>query len=169
MKQENLIKLLFALIKNSKRSDRELAKTLGISQPTITRLRKILEKEAITQYTIIPNLAYLGFDIIAITFSRSKQLVEPLWEKGKEWAVKQPNVMFVSTGQGMDADDVMVSVHKNYADFVKFFHLFRRDWSDQLQNFKTFLISAKGSILLKPFSFNCLIDAYKEQDKQTSD
>jgi hypothetical protein len=56
-------------------------------------------------------------------------------------------------------------VHKSYADFVKFYHLFRRDWGDQLQNFKTFLISAKGSILLKPFSFNCLVDACKEQEQ----
>jgi len=47
MKREKLLKLLFALIKNSKRSDRDLAKILGFSQPTVTRLRKALEKEAI--------------------------------------------------------------------------------------------------------------------------
>ncbi len=163
MKQENLVKLLFALIKNSKRSDRELTKSLGISQPTITRLRKVLEKDAIDQYTIIPNLSYLGFDIIAMTFARSKQLVQPLWEKGGKWAQEQPNVMFLSTGQGMDADAVMVTVHKDYADFVKFYHIFRRDWGDSLQDFKTFLISAKGSVQLKQFSFNCLIDAYDEK------
>jgi len=162
MKQENLTKLLFALIKNSKRSDRELAKSLGISQPTTTRLRKILEKEAIQQYTVIPNLSYLDFEIIAFTFARSKQLVNPLWDKGKEWAAKQPNVMFVSTGQGIDADAIMVSVHRDYADFVKFYHVFRRDWGDMLQDFKTFLISVKGSTQLKKFSFNCFVDLYKE-------
>jgi DNA-binding Lrp family transcriptional regulator len=93
MKQEKLLKLLFALIKNSKRSDRDLAKILGFSQPTVTRVRKALEKEAIKQYTIIPNLPYLGFDIIAFTFSCTKELVHPLWEKGKKWAAKQPNVV----------------------------------------------------------------------------
>lgn len=77
MKREKLLKLLFALIKNSKRSDRDLAKILGFSQPTVTRLRKALEKEAIEQYTIIPNLPYLDFDIIALTFSRTKELVHP--------------------------------------------------------------------------------------------
>jgi len=65
MKQENLVKLLFELIKNSKRSDRDLAKILGISQPTVTRLRKVLEKEAITQYTnsesFLFRLRYFGF------------------------------------------------------------------------------------------------------------
>jgi len=162
MKREKLLELLFALIKNSKRSDRDLAKILGFSQPTVTRVRKALEKEAIEQYTLIPNLPYLGFDIIAFTFFRTKELVHPLWEQGKKWAAKQPNVVFVSTGQGMDSDAIMVSVHKDYADFVKFYHMFRRDWGKELEDFKIFLMSIKGSVQMKPFSFNYLIDAYDE-------
>jgi DNA-binding Lrp family transcriptional regulator len=164
MKKENLFKLLFALIRNSKRSDRELAKTLGISQPTITRLRKILEKEAILQYTIIPSFGYCGFDIIALTFARSKQLVHPLWERGKKWAAEQPNVMYLSTGQGMDADAIMLSVHTNYADFVKFYQDFRKDWGEDLENFRTFLISVKGSVTMKQFSFNCLVEVCDRQE-----
>jgi len=162
MKQEKLIKLLFELIKNSKRSDRDLAKILGISQPTVTRLRKILEREAIKQYTIIPNLSYFGFDIVAFIFSRTKELVHPLWDKGKEWAKEQPNIVFVSTGQGMEADALLISVHKDYADFVKFYHVFRRDWGKYLDDFKVFLISLSGSITLKSFTFNYLIDAYQK-------
>lgn len=163
MKQEKLLKLLFELIKNSKRSDRDLAKILDISQPTVTRLRKVLEKEAIAQYTVIPNLSYLGFDIVAFTFSRSKELVHPLWEDGKTWARQHPNVMFVSTGQGIDSDALMVSVHKDYADFVRFYQIFRRDWGKYLQDFKIFLISISGSAILKHFTFNHLIEAYEKE------
>lgn len=162
MKQEKLVKLLFELIKNSKRSDRDLAKTLDISQPTVTRLRKSLEKEAIEQYTVIPDLSYMGFDIVALTFARSKELVQPLWEKGKKWAAQQPNVIFLSSGQGMGEDALMVSVHKDYANFVKFYQAFRRDWGPVLQDFNTFLISVRGSFLMKPFSFNYLIEAHKQ-------
>jgi DNA-binding Lrp family transcriptional regulator len=162
MKQEKLIKLVFELIKNSKRSDRDLAKTLGISQPTVTRLRKALEKEAIKQYTVIPNLSYLGFDVIALTFFRSKELVHPLFENGQKWGKQQPSVVYASTGQGIDSDGVVVSMHRNYADFVKYYQLFRRDWGKYLQDFKVFLISEKGSIIMKPFSFNYLIDAYEK-------
>src|SRR3972149_3180018 len=104
MKQEKLVRLLFELIKNSKRSDRDLGKTLNMSQPTVTRLRKVLEKEAMSQYTIIPNLSYLDFDILAFTFARTKELVQPLWDEGKKWAEKQPCVLFVTTGQGVDSD-----------------------------------------------------------------
>lgn len=162
MKQEKLIKLLFELIKNSKRSDRDLAKKLGISQPTVTRLRKVLEKEAIKQYTVIPNLSYLGFDILAFTFARSKELVQPLWDEAKKWAEPQPNVVFVSTGQGIEADALMVSVHKDYGDFVRFYHVFRRDWGKYLQDFKIFLVSLSGSVIAKPFTFNYVVDAYKK-------
>jgi len=162
MKQERLVKLLFELIKNSKRSDRDLAKILHISQPTVTRLRKTLEKEAIEQYTAIPNLSYLGFDIVAFLFVRSKELVHPLWDQGKKWAEQQPNVVFVSTGQGIEADALIVSVHKNYADFVKFYHIFRRDWGKYLQDFKIFIVSISGSITMKRFSFNYLVDAYQK-------
>ena len=151
MKQENLIKLLFELIKNSKRSDRDLAKILGISQPTVTRLRNVLEKEAVAQYTAIPNLSYIGFDIVAFIFSSTKELVHPLWDKAREWAKEQPNIVFVSTGQGIDADALIVSVHKDYADFCKFYHIFRRDWGKYLEDFKVFLISISGSVTLKHF------------------
>lgn len=164
MKHERLTKLLFEMIKNSKRSDRDLAKILGVSQPTVTRLRRVLEKEAVEQYTVIPNFSYLGFDIIALTFMRSKELVEPLWDKGRSWASKQPNVLFLSTGQGMDADALMVSVHKDYAGFVKFYQTFRNDWGEYLQNFSIFLMSIKGSVQMKKFSFNYLVEA---RDKET--
>jgi len=163
MKKEKLVKLLFELIKNSKRSDRELARILDISQPTITRLRKVLEKEAIKQYTIIPNLSYLGFDIVAFMFFRSKELVHPLWTEGEKWAKQKPNVVFVSTGQGIEADALMISMHKDYADFVKFYQVFRRDWGKYLQDFKIFLISIEGSVTMKHFSFNYLIDACEKE------
>jgi DNA-binding Lrp family transcriptional regulator len=163
MKQEKLVKLLFELIKNSKRSDRELAKTLDMSQPTVTRLRKILEKEAISQYTLIPNLSYLDFDIVAFTFARTKELVQPLVDEGGKWAKQQPCVLFVSTGQGVDSDMLMVSMHKDYASFARFYHVFRTDWSKYLHDFRIFLISLKGSMLLKPFSFDYLANAYQRE------
>lgn len=69
MLKQKMIDLLHELMKNSKRSDRELAKVVGVSQSTITRTRKNLEKtEYIHEYTIIPALEKLGFEIIALNF-----------------------------------------------------------------------------------------------------
>lgn len=48
-------KVLSELMKNAKMSDRQLAKKIGSSQPTITRRRMFLEREAIDGYTAIPQ------------------------------------------------------------------------------------------------------------------
>jgi DNA-binding Lrp family transcriptional regulator len=44
MKKEAEVNLIVELMKNSKKSDRELARAIGVSQPTITRLRGRLER-----------------------------------------------------------------------------------------------------------------------------
>ena len=62
------LKLISELMKNSRRSDRELAKQLRVSQPTVTRLRSKLEKEGIIkEYTMIPDFAKIGYEIMGIT------------------------------------------------------------------------------------------------------
>ena len=63
-------KIIFELMKNSKISDRELAKKIGVSQPTVSRKRAKLEKEGLLDYTAIPDLKKLGFQIMAFSFSK---------------------------------------------------------------------------------------------------
>jgi len=158
MRQEKLIRLLCELIKNSRRSDRDLAKILGFSQPSVSRLRKILEKDAILQYTAIPNFSYLGFDLIVFTLYRMKESLQPLREKAESWLKKQPNVVFSSEGQGMEADRVMISVHKDYADFSEFHQKFRRELGPHFESFKTFLVSLRGNETWRLFTFNDLAE-----------
>jgi DNA-binding Lrp family transcriptional regulator len=43
--KDSELRLTAELMKNSRRSDRELAKALGVSQPMISRMIKKLEKE----------------------------------------------------------------------------------------------------------------------------
>jgi DNA-binding Lrp family transcriptional regulator len=72
------LKLVVELMKNSRRSDRELARTLGVSQPTVTRTRARLEKEGfIKEYTIVPDFSKLGFGIMSVFFMKTKQ--SPDW------------------------------------------------------------------------------------------
>ena len=65
-------KILWELIKNSRRSDRQLARVLHISQPTVTRRRALLEKKLIDGYTAIPKWKNIGYEIFAITFTKIK-------------------------------------------------------------------------------------------------
>ncbi len=157
MKQEKLINLLGELTKNSRRSDRDLAKILGLSQPSVSRLRKILEKEAILQYTAIPDFSYLGFDLMVFTVFRMKESLQPIMQKAEQWLREQPNILFSSEGHGMEADRVMMSVHRDYADFSEFHQKFRREMNPHLETFKTFIVSLRGHRISRLFPFNDLV------------
>jgi len=67
------MRLIAELVKNSHRSDRELAKTLRASQPTVTRARRRLEKEGyLREYTIIPDFNKVGFHLAAFILVKMK-------------------------------------------------------------------------------------------------
>src|SRR5512136_1435834 len=89
-------KLLAELVRNSRRSDRELAKAIGVSQPTITRKRALIEKELIDGYTAIPKWEKLCYELFAITFVKiraaiaSEEEYDETRKKGFEWLAKQP-------------------------------------------------------------------------------
>ena len=74
------LRLVSELMKNCRRSDRELARLLGTSQPTVSRLIKKLEKEGvIREYAMIPDFSKLGYEIMGITAIRIR---EHEYEKG---------------------------------------------------------------------------------------
>src|SRR5512136_2120335 len=119
-------KLLFELMRNSHRSDRQLAKALGVSQPTVTRRRAMLEENFIEGYTVIPKFGQIGFEIAAMTFLKSKlkcatgeQKTQAL-HKMKDWYTKQTNVILVLEGRGMGWDTVCISLHENFENFAQF-------------------------------------------------
>ncbi len=116
-------KLLFELLKDSKKSDRQLAKILGVSQATVSRMRTRLVQEGIVkEFTIIPDFWKLGFEIMAITTGRFKVPDSPeRVERGRKWAARFPNLIFVSRAQGMGKNAISISLHKDYTDYNEFF------------------------------------------------
>jgi len=162
MHKNLLEKLLFELVKNSKRSDRELAKVLGVSQPTITRARARLEKEKfIRQYTVFPDFAKIGFELIAfnfITMKLSQSIdLEKMQKMRSEWAKDNSNIILEIGGEGLGANSLMVSIHRNYTDFASFIAKYRTDWANNLQDLRSFIISIPDkSLVVKDLSFNDL-------------
>jgi DNA-binding Lrp family transcriptional regulator len=150
--------LLFALIYGGRRSDRELGRVLGVSQPTVTRKRGNLEREGlIREYTIIPDLLKMGYDFIAITFLSFSESRPELFEQAREWTKKQTCVIFAANGEGLLKDSCMVSVHKDYGSYSKLMTHLRRDWQPNLKEAESFIISlARPDLLVKPFSFRYL-------------
>lgn len=160
MRKELPHQLLRELLKNSKRSDRELAKILGVSQPTITRARNRLEKNGtIEDYTIIPNFREMGFEIFAITLVKisPQMLTAENIEKATKYAAKFPQAILSSMGEGLGMNGVVISLHKNYTDYQRHVTQMRLDWKGLLQDVQGFLISL-GTGEFKRFSLTHLGD-----------
>lgn len=155
MKRELITKILFELIKNSKKSDRELARSLGLWQSTITRYRKKLEKEGIIQeYTVIPDLPKMGYEILAFVFVRvrgyqewSQKMVEKLYDFSE--------VIFATRAEGMGWNGLVVSLHKNYTRFSEYYGKFLEFGKDIIETSEAVLVSLSTNAL-KPFSLKYL-------------
>ena len=119
-------RLVAELMKNSRRSDRELAKTLGVSQPTVSRIISRLQKEGvIKEYTVIPDFCKLGFNLMAIImYKLEADSPEEFREQRKaarelDSRERRP-FLFVMSGIGLGKDLVVISFHKDYGDYAAY-------------------------------------------------
>jgi len=153
------LKLVSELFKNSRRSDRQLAKALGVSEPTISRVIRKLEREGvIKEYTLVADFRKLGIELVAFTFgvwSPEKMKDHPQderVEKAKRFLSEHPNVIYASSGQGLKMDRLMVTVHKSYQDYSEFMRQARAEW-EGLVRLESFIISLDSDVVTFPFSF----------------
>jgi DNA-binding Lrp family transcriptional regulator len=161
-------KILFELMKNSRKSDRDLAKVSGVSQPTVTRKRAYLEKELIESYTAIPKWAKLGYNIFAITFIKikaelaTKDKYAESRKRGINWLMSQPNILMGGGCRGMGVESFMISIHKTYADFDDFLYNYRLELGDTAEEVSSVIVNLAGRDLLKPFNVKYLAEAETE-------
>jgi len=159
-----MMSLLLELLKDSKRTDRELAKVLGVSQPTVTRMRSRLVNEGvIKEFTVIPDLVKMGYEIMAISCVKKKTFPTKLEEKAMKWKKKYPNIIFVARAEGMGKNGVMISLHKSYTEFSKFVSQNLQYWGDEIDNYDTMLISLDG-LIVKPLSLRYLAEEKSSED-----
>ena len=156
------LKLLSELIKNSRRSDRELAKAIGTSQPTATRLRSKLEKEGyLNEYTAVPNFSKIGYTILAITFMKLDPKLT--LEKFEEFRQRHQGVISKKTfaillakrGMGLKFDAVTISLHHSYSSYDSFRYYLQRNMSEYIVDIDTFLSNLEEKSNL-PFTFSLL-------------
>lgn len=124
--------LISELMKNSRRSDRELARAIGVSQPTVGRMIRKLEKEGVVnEYTMIPDFRKLGYGLCALIFLKLKKEFHPegierAREATRERLSQTPSViLLVERGMGLGRDAVIVCLYKDYASYVEHKNLIR--------------------------------------------
>jgi DNA-binding Lrp family transcriptional regulator len=157
-------KLLSELMKDCRRSDRELAKALGTSQPTVSRRRVSLENSFIDGYTAIPKWDKIGFELVAFSFVKHRikyakpEVQEKIYMKVKEWMMKQPNVILAISGKGMGWDGIFVSFHKNYSDFAEFMRKHNSELSEFLIDSQSFIADINPTTIRKSFHLKYLAE-----------
>lgn len=160
-------RIVFELMKNARMSDRQLAKMLGISQPTVSRKRALLEKELIEGYTAVPKWEKLGYEIFAITLFKIKSVVatkerySAVRKKGLDWLTSQPNVIMAGSCRGMGMDAFNLSLHQSYSDYDEWFRKLRLELGDLMDDVQSVLINLRGKELLKPLHFRYMAEANK--------
>jgi DNA-binding Lrp family transcriptional regulator len=170
-KEKEELGLLFTLISNSRQSDREIAKTLHLSQTTITKRRKELERERfIQQYTVTPDFLKMGYEIVAFIFHPGVTMPSPpptpeRIRRTREWYNAQPQIVYAAFGEGF-AVSLMITVHRNYSDFVTFMTKMRDLIADRPQrgDFLYFVVDTKNNLnKVKAFSLKDLSNMETEQ------
>lgn len=171
--KESELKLISELMKNSRKSDRLLAKAVGASQSTVNRTIKKLEKEGyIKEYTLIPSFRKLGYQIMAFTFIKIKKGAadREATDAGKvaQGKIKggNPEIIMHETGIGMGCTDVVVSMHKDYAAFSRF----TRDMKESVpveRSCESFLINLNDETSYRHLTFSTLANHLTKTKEET--
>lgn len=156
------LKLISELMKNSRRSDRDLAKALEVSQPTVTRVRTKLEKEGyIKEYTMIPDFRKIGYEITSIAFARLKEGISPeeidkTRKLAKELEKKSAfESIVIARGIGCNSDMTIVSFHEDYASYTRFIEMLKTFPNVDTTNIESFMISLNQDHY-RPLTFTTL-------------
>ena len=170
------MKLISELMKNSRRSDRDLAKAIGVSQPTVSRLIKKLEEEGCVQeYTMIPNFKKLGYEIVALSFVKFSRMYSPEEVQTTKKATSKlfsegpAEIFMIERGKGLGCQGVFISFHKNYSAYVEFEEWIRKTISSDISDIQTFLVNLNDPVRYRPMSFFSLakhILTFKETEKK---
>ncbi len=118
------IKVLAELMKNSRRSDRQIARAIGVSQPTVSRIISRLEKKgAIKEYTVIPDFRMLGYNILGMSRLNVSEASKPELNNVRMNALQMekdnPNAFLMAlNGLAGNKNRVFMVLYQTYSDYI---------------------------------------------------
>jgi DNA-binding Lrp family transcriptional regulator len=162
---------LFKLMSNSRISDKELAKFLHVSKPTVRRSRQWLEINGfVREWTLIPDFSKLGFKIVSLTFFKTQTNNSEAETRDSKRGIagfldKHPNVVSLLHGEGMCYDGVMISLHASFSEFTSFLRELKIE-TDEIEIVGSFLAGLDDNyhsfLMLKRLGELSCVDADKQ-------
>ncbi|MCK5593801.1 MAG: Lrp/AsnC family transcriptional regulator [Candidatus Aenigmarchaeota archaeon] len=146
--------VLLKLIKNGRKTDKQIAKELDTTQPTVTRIRQKLEREKnILEYHARPSFKKIGLNIIIITFMQwadySKK--EELAKFIKDMKTNK-NILCFARGNGLSGRTaVFISAHKDMKCYEDFIVDIKTIWGTYIKSTDQFISSIENVFK----SFDC--------------
>ncbi len=151
-------------MKNSHRSDRELAKAIGVSQPTVSRMIRNLEKEGvIKEYTIIPDFAKLGYELMSTVFIRTHEITPEERDKTRTVIAEDigKNVfpdLLMERGLGLGFEGMIITLHRNYSDYMKQIEYTKTRPFVQPDHVESFLVNLKSEQHYRSLTLSLVAD-----------
>jgi DNA-binding Lrp family transcriptional regulator len=136
------------LLRDGRQSDREIARKLRLSQPTVTRIRQKFEKTGlIKKYVASPDLMKCMLRLFALTiFEWSDYTKKSAVNQLEAYLEKNPNIILYCRGEGMNGRTMMMlSLHENYESFQKMIKELKEKWDTYIINMNHFVTSS-GSV-----------------------
>jgi DNA-binding Lrp family transcriptional regulator len=151
-------------MKNSRRSDRELAKAIGVSQPTVSRMIQRLEKQGIIkEYTMIPDFEKLGYGLLTLIFVKHKIGITPerladAQRNGMERAQGEnsPETVMAERGIGFGYDAVIMAYEKDYSAYTRLLERLRAFKHLETTEIQSFIVDLKDELHFRPFTYRTL-------------
>jgi len=165
-------RLIAELMKNCRRSDRELAKAIGVSQPTVSRTLAKLEKDGVLrEYTVIPDFNKLGYHICALTFANFEtptdlHAMSKLIEEYGSRLAEIPQAVMIERGLGEEANGVVISFHEDYSGYAEFRRWMKQFSSSSKFALHSFIMNLDDKVHYRYFTFSTLAKHLLEMNKK---
>jgi DNA-binding Lrp family transcriptional regulator len=167
------LKLIAELMRNSRRSDRELARAVGVSQPTVSRAIAKLKKDGvIREFTVIPDYEKLGYGLVAFTLVKMKaDITRQELEEARKVSLRDmkqapTEIVLFERGLGDGYVGMLVSFHEDYSDYSELKERMRHypflDTSATL----SFILDLKDKIHYRYLTFSTLASDLLERAKE---
>jgi len=155
------LRVIIELLKNSRRSDREIAKAIGVSQPTLSRtMKKLVGQGYIKEFTIVPDFSKLGFQVMSIILSNVKEKViakdiEESRTKIRREEKENPNaLLFGYSGIGPKSDRASILLSKDYSEYLAFTRRAKQHPLVDVESLQSFIIDLADKSHYQPLTFS---------------